>query len=325
MTEKHQAGMASSVGGSLLTKSKERIMLAAPSDGEPMVRLVNDAGRPGLLGRDGGRATSSAGSGSCGLELSDPRGRHQKNKDSSNFLDIDEDTKDGGELKRSEIGWFSQSRGKNTMENVTQNNEALASDNDAFTEPEVETTEMELEESAFAPQQSQELLHGRHRNSTYLAQDEDGRPGRPRHAALLEPQTILRLPESGISQRKTEQSQFERVSALMTHEQQTEREVQAFNLADLDSARTNEPEEYSARRGLHENQKLTNLASKYINVDSTELIPLVEKRAVPVPPNKKPGVLYQHNSAEKRLKRSRGPDQPAANEEAIAGAVAAMS
>ena len=98
-----------------------------------------------------------------------------------------------------------------------------------------------------------------------------------------------------------------------------------FNLADLDSARTNEQEGYSARRGLHENQKLTNLASKYINAGSTELIPQVEKRAVPIPPNTKVNALYQHNSAEKRLKRSKGPDQPVIHEEAIPGAIAAMS
>ena len=176
MTEKHQAGMANSVGGSLLTKSKEKIMPSAPSDGEPMVRIVKDVGKYAMPGRDAGRAQSSAGSGSFGLEPADLRGEHVKNKDSSNFLDIDEDTKDGGELKRSEIGWFSQSRGKNTMENVTQNNEAFVADNDAFTDLEVETIEMELEESAFAPQQSHELLHGRNRNSTYLAHEEDGGP-----------------------------------------------------------------------------------------------------------------------------------------------------
>ena len=55
------------------------------------------------------------------------------------------------------------------MENVTQNNEAFIGDNDQFTDLEVETIEMELEEKEFAPQQSHELLHDRNRNSTYLA------------------------------------------------------------------------------------------------------------------------------------------------------------
>ena len=93
---------------------------------------------------------------------------HLKNKDSSNFLDIDETSKDGYENKRSEMGWFSQSRGKNTMENVTQNNEAFVHESEQVTDLEVETIEMELAEKEFAPQQSHELLHSRNRNSTTL-------------------------------------------------------------------------------------------------------------------------------------------------------------
>ena len=94
--------------------------------------------------------------------------------------------------------------------------------------------------------------------------------------------------------------------------------MQTFNLADLDTGRTNEQEEHLARPGLHESQKLTNLASKYINnIGSTELIPHVEKKAVPIPPHKKPNTLYQHNSAEKRLKRSKGAGHPAVNEDAL--------
>ena len=104
---------------------------------------------------------------------------------------------------------------------------------------------------------------------------------------------------------------------MMTHEQQTEREGQMFNLEDLQSARTNEQEEHSARHGLHESQKLTNLASKYINIGSTELVPHVEKKAVPIPPHSKVNTFYHHNSAEKRLKRSAGPGQPTPNEEAL--------
>lgn len=68
---------------------------------------------------------------------------------------------------------------------------------------------------------------------------------------------------------------------------------------------------------MHESQRLTNLASKYININSTELIPQVEKKAVPIPSHKKLNSLYQHNSAEKRLKRSKGPGQPAIHEEAL--------
>ena len=98
-----------------------------------------------------------------------------KNKDSSNFLDIDEVTEKRATHKESEAGWFSQSRGRNTTENVTQNNEAFIGDNDQFTELEVETIEMELEEKEFAPQQSHELLHGRNANSTYLAPEGGGR------------------------------------------------------------------------------------------------------------------------------------------------------
>ena len=50
MTEKHQVGMANSVGGSLLTKSKEKIISSsATSDGEPVVRMVQDVGRYQVL------------------------------------------------------------------------------------------------------------------------------------------------------------------------------------------------------------------------------------------------------------------------------------
>ena len=70
----------------------------------------------------------------------------------------------------------------------------------------------------------------------------------------------------------------------MTHEQQTERENQAFNLADLDSGRTNELHEkvLSARHLHHENQSITNMASRYINIDKVDLVPEIEKKAVPI-------------------------------------------
>ena len=55
-----------------------------------------------------------------------------------------------------------------TIEN-TANNEAFLGDNDLFTDLDMETVEMEIEEKEFAPQQSHELLHGRNKNSTIFA------------------------------------------------------------------------------------------------------------------------------------------------------------
>ena len=72
--------------------------------------------------------------------------------DSSNFLDIDEvQVIDRQGISRdSESGWFSQSRGVHTIEN-TANNEAFLGDNDLFTDLDMETVEMEIEEKEFAP------------------------------------------------------------------------------------------------------------------------------------------------------------------------------
>ena len=96
----------------------------------------------------------------------------------------------------------------------------------------------------------------------------------------------------------------------MTHEQQTERDNQAFNLADLDSGRTNEQHEkvVSARHLHHGNQSIINMASRYINIDQVDLVPEIEKKAVPIPLEKQ-NALNQQYSAEKNLKRSHGPSQ----------------
>ena len=67
MTEKHEPGMAGSAGGSLLTKSREKVLSSGPSDGEPMVRMVTDGGKFARLGSHVGHPQSSAESGSLGV------------------------------------------------------------------------------------------------------------------------------------------------------------------------------------------------------------------------------------------------------------------
>ena len=71
--------------------------------------------------------------------------------DSSNFLDIDEVIEGQGIERISEAGWFSQSRGMHTIDNLTNNNDAFLGDNDQFTDLDMETIEMEIEEKEFAP------------------------------------------------------------------------------------------------------------------------------------------------------------------------------
>ena len=48
------------------------------------------------------------------------------------------------------------------------------------------------------------------------------------------------------------------------------------------------------------------MASKYINIDKISLVPDVEKKAVPIPPDQF-SIINELNSAEKRMKRSHGP------------------
>ena len=50
------------------------------------------------------------------------------------------------------------------------------------------------------------------------------------------------------------------------------------------------------------------MASGYINIDQVDLVPEIEKKAVPIP-HEKQNALNKQYSADKKLKRSHGPNQ----------------